>query len=481
MSSLSARVLVFFTSASVLVLEILAGRLLAPYVGVTLETFTAIIGTVLAGIAAGSWLGGRAADTIAPHKLLGPLLVTGGVLALLSPTIVAVAGPVVQRGGPIQIVFVTSLAFLAPAVVLSAISPVVVKLQLTDLGETGTVVGRLSAVGTAGALAGTFVTGFLLVATFPSRPIVLGVGGALVATGIWFGAKSLQTGVLAVALVAALGAGTLTFAVKGPCQVETAYSCARVEVDPDRPSGRVLRLDADRHSYVDIEDPTYLGFRYANLMADVILTQKEGPIRALYVGGGGFSLPQWLSAVRPGSSNMILELDPALIEIAETQLGLTDDEYEVTIGDARLTIGQVGTGFDVVVGDAFSGSTVPWHLTTVEFYEAVESTMASDGIYVMNLIDGQPAAFARAETRTLGAVFDTVVVIAPPDFFAGPRGGNYVVVATSGSLDVRAIEEAIAERGAASIVMGGDALDAWVGDAPLLTDAFAPVDQLISR
>lgn len=478
---LSARLLVFFTSAAVLVLEILAGRLLAPYVGVTLETFTAIIGTVLAGIAAGSWLGGRAADQTEPRRLLGPLLIAGGVLAMLSPTVVAAAGPAFAGGGPVAIVAITGLAFLAPALVLSAVSPVVVKMRLSSLDETGTVVGNLSAVGTAGALAGTFITGFLLIATLPSRPIVLVVGVALVAIGTWFGAKTMQPGVMVIALIAGLSSGALTGLVPGPCEIETAYSCAVVVVDPDRPSGRILRLDIDRHSYVDVEDPTYLGFRYTQLMADVILSQTHGAVNALYIGGGGFTLPQWLTAVRPGSSNLILELDPTLIDIAESQLGLTSDEYEVLVGDARLTIGRAGDGYDIVVGDAFSGSTVPWHLTTVEFYEQVAEVMPTDGIYVMNLIDGQPADFAKAETATLAEVFSTVVVIAPSDYFDGPRGGNYLVVATNGTLDISAIEEAIESREAAAIVLQSSGLQDWVGQAAVLVDDFAPVDQLISR
>lgn len=480
-STLSARVLVFVTSAAVLVLEILAGRLLAPYVGVTLETFTAIIGTVLAGIAAGSWLGGLAADRKEPRRLLGPLLIGGGVLAMLSPTIVAIAGPAFAGGGAVAIVLVTGLAFLLPALVLSAVSPVVVKMQLSSLDETGTVVGNLSAVGTAGALAGTFVTGFLLIATLPSRPIVLGVGLVLVGAGTWFGVKSMTSGMMAVGLIAALGSGALTGIVSGPCEIETAYSCAVVVVDPERSSGRILRLDIDRHSYVDIEDPTYLGFRYTKLMADVILTQTSGPVRALYIGGGGFSLPQWLASVRPNSTNLILELDPTLVEIAENELGLTNDEYDVVVGDARLSIQDVGGGYDVVVGDAFSGSTVPWHLTTVEFYEDVAETMSADGLYVMNLIDGQPADFAKAEVATISEVFSSVVVIAPPDYFTGPRGGNYVVVATNGILNLADIEFAISARGNDSIIVLGADLDAWVRDAVVLTDDFAPVDQLISR
>ena len=87
-----AGAVVFFTSGSVLVLEILAGRLLAPYVGVRLETYTSVIGIVLAGISLGTWLGGRLADRVDPRRTLGPLMVVGGGLAMLSPPAVHGAG-----------------------------------------------------------------------------------------------------------------------------------------------------------------------------------------------------------------------------------------------------------------------------------------------------------------------------------------------------------------------------------------------------
>ncbi|HEX9762595.1 MAG TPA: fused MFS/spermidine synthase, partial [Acidimicrobiia bacterium] len=93
-----ARILVFATSASVLVIEILAVRLLAPYLGVSLEVFTGVIGVILAGIAFGAWLGGRAADRIDPKRLLGPLLVAGGLTALVSPLIVDLVGPSASTG-----------------------------------------------------------------------------------------------------------------------------------------------------------------------------------------------------------------------------------------------------------------------------------------------------------------------------------------------------------------------------------------------
>ena len=169
--------IVFCASAAVLVLEILAARLLAPYVGVTLETYTGIIGTVLAGIALGAWYGGRLADRFEPRRLLGPMLLLGGVLALVIVPVTTLLGAARTAtgagGGPVVIGLLTMAGFFAPAAVLSAVTPTVVKVQLRDLAVTGRVVGQLSAIGTTGAIFGTFVTGFIL--AFVWAPIGAGI------------------------------------------------------------------------------------------------------------------------------------------------------------------------------------------------------------------------------------------------------------------------------------------------------------------
>ena len=176
--------LVFGTSAAVLVLEILAGRLLAPYVGVSLETFTGIIGTILAGIAVGAWAGGVAADHIDPRRLLPVLLVLGGGLAIATIPIVRVLGEGSGSGGGMRILVLTAFGFLPSATVLSAVPPAVIKLQLLDLASTGATVGRLSAWSTAGALFGTFFTGFVLVSAAAVTTLIVAVGLALVASGV---------------------------------------------------------------------------------------------------------------------------------------------------------------------------------------------------------------------------------------------------------------------------------------------------------
>lgn len=473
---------VFFTSGAVLVLEILALRLLAPYVGVTIETYTATIATVLAGISLGTWVGGWAADRVDPRRLVGPLLVVGGGLALLAVPVVRGMGSAGEGSG----VGLSLMGFFLPAAVLSAVSPAVVKLQLRDLTATGRVVGRLSALGTGGAIIGTYLAGFVLVEAAPTSTSILAVGGLLMAAGLVLWVRLWRSGARVVASVVVVGALAtgLGLAVGDPCDVETVYHCARIVEDETRPGGRLLVLDTVRHSYVDLDDPAHLEFAYAKVFADVIATvAPAGPLRALHVGGGGFTLPQYLRVVRPGSSSVVFEIDPGLVRLSRDRLGLvTGPDLEVHVGDGRLLLDSVAGGpYDVVLGDAFGGLAVPWHLTTREFLSGVRSRLGPGGVYVMNLIDYPPLRFARAELATLAGLFDGLAAVAAPDVLDGRRGGNVVLVAGVGPLDVGALAAAISARGGSERVLTGAELVEFVGGAAALTDDWAPVDQWLSR
>lgn len=488
MSPLVAGALVFFTSGAVLVLEILAGRLLAPYVGVTLETYTAVIGTVLAGISLGTWAGGALADRVNPRSLLGPLLAAGGALSLATVPLVRLFGSSIEEGREPSVVLLSIVGFFAPALVLSAVSPTVVKLQLHDLDATGRVVGRLSALGTAGAIGGTFLAGFVLVEAAPTSTSIFVIGAVLLAAGIvtwaFLGRSPRAAPVVVVAAVSGLITAGLTAAADDPCQVETVYHCARVVVDAQRPTGRLLLLDTLSHSYVDLADPTHLQFRYTKLFADVIdATAPAGRLDALHIGGGGWTLPRYLQATRPGTSSVVLEIDPGLVEIARDRLGLrTGPDLEARIGDGRLGINDLPEGsWDVALGDAFGGLAVPWHLTTVEFARSVRHALRPGGVYVMNVIDYPPLRFARAELATLAEVFDHVAVLAPAGLVRGDRGGNFVLVASRAPIDAAALGAQVAGRGGEEqVLVDGQAL-AWAAGAPVLTDDKAPVDQWLAE
>ena len=499
MSNLATRALVFVSSAAVLVLEILAGRLMAPYVGVSLETFTGVIGTILAAIAAGSWGGGLLADRRDPARLLGPTFMLGGVLALLAPTLTAAFGSALRGQVAAAVVILTLFGFFAPAAVLSAVTPLIVKLRLESLEQTGEVVGSFSAVATVGALFGTFVTGFVLLATLPTRPIVLAVGGTLVIIGIALTLRLRRGGLggddgadagrdIGPTTAGAGLAALLLIVAPGPCERETTYSCVAVVVDDDNPSGRTLRLDLLSHSYVDLDDPLNLRFRYIRDFAAAIdATAPSGPVHALGVGGGGFTMPRYLAAARPGSTNVVFEIDDALVDIGRDELGLDPAAINLRVitDDARVALPRYldddPERFDVVVGDAFGGMSVPWHLTTVEFLTLLKSSMTADGVYVMNVIDYGSRAFVRAEIASVRQLFETVVLVAPDRYVTGDAGGNFVIVATDAAVDAVAVERNLAERGSESSVHTGRDLDQFVGDAEILTDDFAPVDTLMTQ
>lgn len=482
----TAAALVFGSHAAVLVVELVALRLLAPYLGLTLETSTVVIGTALAAIALGSWAGGQVADVVAPRRLLAPLLAVSGVAVASTPFLVRVTGAADPGGGTVLLVVLVAL--LIPGTALSALTPAVTKLALTDLGQTGTVVGRLSGLGTAGAIFGTVVTGFVLITRVPVSGILVGLGVALVlsavAVEVWVRRVRVSRATIVAVVALAVGGGATWIAQTG-CEVETTYHCAVVREDPLNPSGRTLVLDGLRHSYVDLDDPGHLEFAYVRALAAVSDSQLPAapqPLRAYHLGGGGVTFPRYLHHVRPGTDNVVSEIDAGVVAVDEEFLGLDDDDgVEVRIEDGRRGLDRIATASrDLVVGDAFGGVSVPWHLTTVEALEQVRRIVGDDGVYAVNLIDHPPLGFARAELATLREVFDHVALTATPATLAGDDGGNLVAVASMRPLDLVALADSLDERGTGWTLIDGDQLTDWIDGAQVLTDDHAPVDQLLT-
>ena len=490
-----AAVIVFVAAAAVLVLETLALRLIAPYVGVTLQTNTAVIGAALLAIAAGAWSGGRAADRVAdPARLIGPMLLAGAALTLLTLPAVRYVGEATRDTGDASATLLLAMAaVILPAGLLSAVAPVVAKLQLRDLHQTGTIVGKLSGIGTLGGIVATFATGFVLVAAFATSTILIATAvvvatvGALVLgyerqrTGSWGGGTARLPGAAAALLPVAL---LLVVVAPNPCQKETEYHCAKVVADPDRPGGRTLELDTLRHSYVDLADPEYLEFDYTKAIASVAdaIRPAGAPVQALHIGGGGFTMPRYLAATRPGTRSTVLEIDGGVVALGRQRLGVDAiPGLTIRVGDARTGLQeQPRDRFDLVVGDAFGGLAVPWHLTTREVAEQVRDVLAGDGVYAVNVIDYQPDRFARAEAATLRSVFGHVALLGAPVTLAGEGGGNHILVASRRPLPLADIQRRLAERNP-WLVADGRATAAFAGRAEVLTDAHAPVDQLITQ
>src|SRR5918912_398784 len=234
-----AYLVVFVASGCTLILELVAGRILAPYIGVSLYTWTSIIGVVLAGISLGNYLGGRVADRWPERRTLGVLLAAGGLTTLAILPLINVANalrtgelidPSSRLGGVLpldravvliaRIVVITTVIFFPPSFVLGMVSPVVVKLSLRDLSHSGGLVGKVYALSTLGSILGTFATGFVLVQVFGTRIIVLCVGLVLLLMAFLFG-DLVRVGRAA----APLTAGAVVVGLLVPARDVKVYDC----------------------------------------------------------------------------------------------------------------------------------------------------------------------------------------------------------------------------------------------------------------
>jgi len=486
--------IVFVSSACIMILELVAGRIIAPYVGVSLYTWTSIIGVVLAGISLGNYLGGWLADRWASLRFLGGIFLLGGLTSFGILTVDWV-GRVTPGSWPIvfEILALTTLLFFIPSLILGTVSPVVAKLAVQDLSKTGLTVGKIYAFGTAGSIVGTFATGFVLISWFGTHTIVWGVGILLVLLGLLFSLTQ-QRVLLTVAALGLVGSSVGVSAqgwLTGPCMRETNYFCIKVK-EEQREGGpvRILILDRLVHSHSSLDDPTRLVYGYEKIYAEVTAyeaARQSEPLRALFIGGGGYTFPRYMATLYPDSQLHVIEIDPGVTAVAYDHLGVTPEMDILTFNqDARLFLEEPPIRpYDLIMGDAFNDFSVPYHLTTREFNERVKLWLEDDGLYVVNMIDGVRGDFLRAYLHTLRQTFPHVYLAPTAASWQSSPRTTFVLIGSRSPLDETAFQTIDAGDGEALLagqLFSQTEVEALLASGPaiLLTDQYAPVDQMLA-
>jgi spermidine synthase len=478
---------VFVSSACIMVLELVAGRITAPQIGVSLYTWTSIIGVVLAGISLGNYLGGRLADRYASEPFLGLIFSFASFASLSIPSLTDWAHELDPPAVPLMIWVVTyiALVFFLPSMILGCISPIVVKLSLTDLERTGATVGKIYAWSSVGSIAGTFATGFFLIAWFGTRRVVLLVAAVLLLMGFYFlSAKGWRWAILLLILFAvALGLIQWQQHLESTCLRETNYFCIKVhEEEIEDRTVQKLILDRLVHSYVDLEDPTWLVYGYERTYAAVLqpFLKQHPDLRAFFIGGGGYTFPRYLEVLYPDGKVDVAEIDPEVTEVAHVALGLPPDtRIRSYAGDARILIeqGTVEGPYELVIGDAFNDYSVPYHLTTLEFNEAIANMLTDDGLYVVNLVDSfRRGHFLRAYVRTVQQTFDHVAVIPVARGWEESVRTTFVIAASGAPLDLSGVPDS------GYTPWSEEELADFLATEPplILSDDYVPVDNLLA-
>lgn len=257
----------------------------------------------------------------------------------------------------------------------------------------------------------------------------------------------------------------------------TDLGAALLMPDIDRPRAWLLTLNDSPQSYVDLDEPEHLEFEYTRRLGHVVdLAAAPGePLAALHLGGGGLTLPRYIAATRPGSSQTVAELDGELVALVLEHLPLpAGAAVDVRTGDAREELtARPDDSADLIIADVFGGAQVPAHLTSREFAVEVARVLRQGGVYAANIADGGDLDFARAQVATLRSVFPEVALMAEPGVLRGRRFGNLVVVASTAPLPVSSLARRTAGDEMPARVLSGIEARVFSRDGAPVTDETA--------
>ncbi len=506
---------VFLSSLCIMVLELVAGRLIARHVGSSLYTWTSVIGIVLSGIAAGNYIGGRMADRFPPKETLASIFLVASANCLLIPLLNNVVGIVPSLRDldwPVRIALHVFLVFFTPSCLLGMISPVAAKMAITLGQQLGRTVGSVYSWGAIGSILGTFLTGYLLIAKMGTTAVLLSVSALLLLMALGYGGSSLLPylwcGVLLATLTAAwapfpwaqmigerLGFREISRA-STLFQDESQYSFIRVEDVIATPGLRSMTLDYLVHAYLDTEDPDRLHYDYERIYAGVTeeavrAYHPRADVRALFLGGGGYVFPRWFLRSFPSSFGEVVEIDPQVTRAAFEAFGLEADtplrivhlDARNRVDDlyARIERGDAVEKFDLVYNDAFNHYSPPFHLTTLEYVRKLRALMSDESVFLANVID------IFRSGRFLGAMINTVERTFPYvyTFCTSPGGPSdederdtFVVAGSTRLLPVQDLD--YLKYSARLLAPSDTALLRRRSRGLVLTDDFAPVDNLLT-
>jgi spermidine synthase len=198
----------------------------------------------------------------------------------------------------------------------------------------------------------------------------------------------------------------------------------------------VLTIDGIAQSHVDLADPTHLVHEYVGwIAASVDAATPAGALSCVHLGAGAGTLARWVATTRPGSRQVVLDPDAALLDAVRATLGLPRAGLRVRAEDGRAGLARLpDDSHQVVIRDAFVGTAVPPHLMTVEFVAEVARVLTSTGVYLTNVGDRAPFATTAVDAATVRAVLPHVAAVSDPATLRGRRTGNVVLVASRADL-----------------------------------------------
>ncbi len=451
---------VFLSGVGTLGVEMVMPRLLAPFFGTSQPIWAVVIGMTLIYLAAGYRLGGLLADRYPDERLLYRLIAWAGFLCGVIPLIARPILGVAQQslrsvaaGSFLAALISVVLLFAAPVILMAMVGPFAIRIQIHRLNEgiaaAGRTVGSISALSTLGSIVGTFLTVFVFIPTIGTERTIYLFAGFLLALGI-IGLRDLRYGLL---LLVVMGLAVYTRNVSPTIKAADCYRCT------------LIAESESRYNYIQVAEQT-ITFDDGTVDPRIVLILNEGQaIHSSYrtrfrqtndaidllTGGGPWdyfavapyvypdrdpasitsmamlgsaagTIPKQFLAIYGADTHIdSVEIDPRISAIGWQYFDMEAGDpryphYAVHTQDARYWLATTTDTYDVIGMDAYHQPYIPFHLTTVEFFEEVKARLTTDGVAVVNA--GRPPSgddrLPNALASTMLAVFPQVFVIHTP-------------------------------------------------------------------
>ncbi|MDH4095293.1 MAG: fused MFS/spermidine synthase [Betaproteobacteria bacterium] len=483
---------------AVLVVEISATRMLAPFFGNSIFTFSSVIGIVLAALSLGYYVGGRLADRKPSEAWFFSLIVVSGFSVLVLQVLNAVVLPAIAYklsmvNGPL---LVSLLMFFVPALFLAMLSPYAITLlhARATRGGVGNASGLVFFWSTLGSIAGSLGTGFLLIPHWGIGRIIVGVGVGLVLLG---GVGLLMTrrmpgvvpvGVMLLGLISGMALRQIAAEERADIVYAADGLYERIVIRDMRHQGRPVRIlwqDRNMSSGLLLDDGS-MAFEYTKYFELYRLFTPRLQ-SALAIGGGAYSVPRSILQDAPQAIVDVAEIEPSLHSLAIRYFELPDDaRLRNHVMDGRRFLHDTAERYDLIFSDAYSSFiSMQVQFTTREFFQLAKSRLNENGVLIANYygsLSAETRSMLYSVLRTMRAVFPQVYVIATENP-ASEKLQNFIFVAHNASPPGRRtdLRQAADIEFTHPVLKGVAALElrppqSLLESYPLLTDDFAPVE-----
>lgn len=484
----------FFSGMSVMAIELGASRLLAPYFSSSQIVWTVIIGMIMIAMALGNVWGGRMADrNPEPSKLYGRLLI-----AAIWTALIPFAGKYIIAGISLGIAAFVEKNFLVwasmasclvlfvfPLMLLGTVTPSLVKYTVSDLERNGKVVGELGALNTIGSIIGTFLPTFVTIPAVGTAATFLIFAGVLALLSLLYfisAGKRRAVSAAALLLIAVLGlkAGKVSFAFTSEgiaYEGESIYNYLQVQEDENKILLSTNVLVGVQSIKMKNQKLTGMYYDYAMAAPFMAGAASRNDASLLILGLGTGTYAEMCSDHFEGMEIEGVEIDKKIVDLAHRYFALPET-VKVSVNDGRAYLTRSGK-YDIIMVDAYQDITIPFQMSTIEFFTEVKDHLNENGVMVVNM---------NMRSDTDGGMndylCDTIASVFPEVYTAVVRNGTNMELFASGNPDMLGVFEEELEhydRDADLKAMLQGVRSELVrveGGSCLLTDDKAPVEVL---